>query len=298
MLLSFRAVKGGGLPVETIKLKAHAKINLYLEILGRRSDGFHEIKSVMCLIGLHDDVRIEKGGKGLRFECKGLDQVPADENLAFRAAGAFFDKARLDPGLNLTVEKNIPWGAGLGGGSSDAAAVLAGLDRMFPGSLTREKMQAVAASLGSDVPFFLHGRAAMVCGRGERVLPAGFDIPAFGVVLVKPPFGVSTAWAYRKWDEKGRTGGGRLPSGPDPFAPENLFNSFEDCVFAEFPMLHSIRKLLVDSGALGVQMSGSGSTLFGLFPGEAAASAAAGTIKSSNTGLWVHATTILDSFAL
>jgi 4-diphosphocytidyl-2-C-methyl-D-erythritol kinase len=182
-------------------LSAPAKINLRLQILGRREDGFHEVATRMCLISLADEVRLEPRRDGkVRLTCSD-PTVPRDEsNLALRALRSFEAATGIRRGWSLHLQKLIPHGAGLGGGSSDAAAVLRGLNASSGHPLRMDALDGLASELGSDVPFFLRDSTCDASGRGEALQPVEFpwQLP---LVLVKPSFGVSTSWAYQRWKE-------------------------------------------------------------------------------------------------
>ncbi|MBI5526114.1 MAG: 4-(cytidine 5'-diphospho)-2-C-methyl-D-erythritol kinase [Deltaproteobacteria bacterium] len=270
-------------------LRAPAKVNLYLRILGRRPDGFHDIESLVVPVRLFDRIEVEKALRGVGFSCTGLPGVPPEENLAHRAAKAFIDAFGPGGGVRIRVKKTIPAGAGLGGGSSDAAAVLSGMDRLFPGLATPAALAELAASLGSDVPFFLGGRPAWIRGRGDMVEPLKRPLPPFRAVLVYPGFGVSTAWAYGAWDSQHPrlTAHWRSASNHRPVRVENdairgLRNDFEGVVFKTHPVLRGVKDALLAHGAYGALLSGSGSTVFGLFEGDRNTRESAASIARSN----------------
>src|SRR4030095_11880771 len=179
-----------------MKELAPAKVNLFLRVLRRRDDGFHEIETLMAPISLCDSLEIEPAND-LQFHCD-EPNLASDDNLVVAPRGLFFSEINREPRIRLTLRKRIPHGAGLGGGSSDAAATLRGLNRFFNAGLSNEKLAALAAQLGSDVSFFLNGKTAICSGRGEIVKPTA--LPAsFILLLFKPEFGVPSAWAYSRW---------------------------------------------------------------------------------------------------
>src|SRR6184192_1765438 len=184
--------------MQGIEELAHAKVNLFLRVLRRREDGFHEIETFMAPIALCDSLELESANE-FEFHCNERGLV-GDDNLVVRAARLFFSETNRAPKVRLTLRKEIPHGAGLGGGSSDAAATLRGLNRFFDAGLREEKLSALASKLGSDVPFFLKGTAAMCRGRGEIVTPAALASP-LRLLLLKPEFGVPSSWAYKRWAE-------------------------------------------------------------------------------------------------
>lgn len=250
------------------KLPAPAKVNLCLRVLGRRADGFHEIDSVFYQVSLFDTLHFLPA-RTLKFSSKGLDAGPEEENLVLRAAELLRKEAGVSSGADIILEKNIPSGAGLGGGSSDAACALLGLSRLWGLNLTMDRLHGMAEALGSDVPFFLYGPAARVGGRGE-IVSAFSPRSAFHMLLVKPECSVSTAWAYQSLALTKIRKNNRLSCFGDPHcgvreASRALWNDFEGPVFSKFPVIGEIKSRLLECGSIGAVMSGSGSTVAGLF---------------------------------
>lgn len=251
---------------------AFAKVNLTLDVLGKRSDGYHDLQSVMQTISIRDDVEIDVGtGKPWRLLCTRED-IPTDEtNLAWKAAKVYCDAMKRDPeGLEIRIVKRIPSQAGLGGGSADAAAVLRALNRHFGSPLSILALAELGAQVGSDVPFCVVGGTAMVEGRGERLrkLP---DMPDCVFVVCKPDFSVSTPELYQKIDTVA------IPHRPDNQAMEsallagdlgkiadNLYNVFDPVVTADNLELNYIKSICNSYGSLGQQMTGSGSAVFAI----------------------------------
>jgi 4-diphosphocytidyl-2-C-methyl-D-erythritol kinase len=250
-----------------MQLQAPAKINLTLRVKGRRDDGFHEIESLICPLSLFDTLEIERlDGGGLEFTCDDAT-LPTDENnLVVRAVRLFCQITGREPHLRLALTKRIPHGAGLGGGSSDAAATLAGLDQVYQTDLGLEKLSVLAAELGSDVPLFLHRSAVMVRGRGERVEPVAFP-HALPLLLIKPPFGVPTPWAYRQWKDSVEIAD--VPYAPQEFSWGTLCNDLERPVFEKYLFLALLKRwLLAQPEVAGALMSGSGATVFAVLQDE------------------------------
>src|SRR3954469_21339572 len=183
-----------------MQVLAPAKINLSLKVLGKRADGFHEIETLIAPISLCDTIDIEKQNRWIDFSCDDPTLPGGDENLVVRAAKLFLEQAKIKSGVSIKLEKKIPHGAGLGGGSSDAAAMLRALNELFETNLSREELGKIAAEIGSDVPFFLFNSAAVCKGRGEIVEPAKLK-SKLSILLLKPAFGVPTAWAYSRWEQ-------------------------------------------------------------------------------------------------
>lgn len=250
-----------------LTLQAPAKINLALRILGRRADGYHELSMLMEKISLCDEVGLEKTSGPLQLEAEGCD-FPPEKNLALRAALALQEVADTWLSVRIYLKKMIPMGAGLGGGSSDAAAVLKGLNRIWELNWPVEKLSAIGVKLGADVPFFLYDGPALVQGKGERVIPQR-KLPKLWIILIYPGIAVDTKWAYGAWDERKEelTQGNHDVSVPRAFEEllEILRNDFEGVVFPKFPEIESAKSALQKAGAPGTLMSGSGSAVFGLF---------------------------------
>jgi 4-diphosphocytidyl-2-C-methyl-D-erythritol kinase len=255
-----------------------AKINLYLEVVGKRPDGYHDIRSLMCPVSLYDTLRIRMGGDSITLVCDSPG-VPADEtNLAWRAADLFSKalqrKGRSSPGMAIELEKRIPVGGGLGGGSSNAATVLLALNRHWDHPFSPEEMARLGLRLGADVPFFLLGKPAIASGVGDRL--ELFDgLAARPVLIVSPGISISTAAVYgalnlaltkcRKRHKNFRFRERKFE------VPGDLCNDLETVVEPRYPVISTVKKTLMDCGAQGVLLSGSGSCVFGLFEDVAAA---------------------------
>ncbi len=271
---------------QTFTLRAPAKINLTLRVLGIRADGYHELRTVFQTLGLHDTVRIAGTGRRapLTISCT-LPGVPCDErNLAWKAAAALWTAAgRSGPpgGAAIHIVKRIPMEAGLGGGSSDAAAALMGLARLWRLPMSREALEAIGRRIGADVPFFLHGGTALGLERGDRIYPLA-ALPPMWVVLVLPDFGVSTAEAYR-WHDLQAAGSGQARAVALPASwglpTDEGGNDLEAVVAARHPEIGAIGEILRAARATCAAMSGSGSTVFGLFGSREAAARAAGRCR-------------------
>ncbi|MEE9591143.1 MAG: 4-(cytidine 5'-diphospho)-2-C-methyl-D-erythritol kinase [Thermodesulfobacteriota bacterium] len=246
-----------------------AKVNLCLKVLGKRPDGYHDIFSIMQPVDLYDEISIEVSeGEGISLVCDN-PQVPSDKtNLAHKAAALFFKETGMKYKTHINIKKKIPVSAGLGGGSSNAAAVLIGLNRIMDTVLGEERMLKMASILGSDVPFFILKSSAIVTGRGELV--ERIDIPLYWYVIVNPGFEVSTAWTYNNLNLTKKSPGIRLSYSKNKleerFKIEDLLlNDLEKVVLRAYPKLRKLKDLLSKVGAEGVLMSGSGPTVFGLF---------------------------------
>lgn len=242
---------------------APAKVNLSLRVLRRRDDGFHDLESLMCPVSICDTLDITRRAEGgLEFVCDDPALPAGDDNLVVRAAKLFCALRDLAPNVRIALTKRIPHGAGLGGGSSDAATTLIGLNRLFGTRLPREALAVMAADLGSDIPFFIYQSAAVIRGRGERVEPVAFP-HALPLLLLKPPFGVPTPWAYQHWRDSLEIPG--VPYAAQTFPWGELVNDLERPVFQKYVFLADLKTWLREQPEVaGALMSGSGSTVFAL----------------------------------
>ncbi|WP_446009664.1 4-(cytidine 5'-diphospho)-2-C-methyl-D-erythritol kinase [Candidatus Electrothrix sp.] len=269
-----------------IKLRAPAKINLSLKILGKRKDGYHELETLMQKISLYDDLKLRLTAEpGIRIQCPNADLPDDTDNIAVRAAQLFLkETGKEDQGIHIVLKKNIPIAAGLGGGSSDAAAVLNGLDQLLSTTCSTEQLAELGGRIGSDVPLFIYNfSAAHATGRGEHLVQAP-PLADYRILLVNPGIPVSTKWAYatfsaperkntlteeqktsiffcsEKCRQQAVSGGGQKFR-----VPEDLHNDLERVTIQRHPALQDLKNQLLANGATGAMMSGSGSTVFGLF---------------------------------
>ena len=271
---------------QPFSLKAPAKINWFLQILRKREDGYHDIRSVMQCVTLYDDLTFENAD-AIEVVCD-LD-IPVCDNIVYRAASLLKKYASCGKGARIILKKNIPVGAGLGGGSSDAAYTLLGLNLLWGLGMSDNELGAIGAGIGSDVPFFFKCPAALVEGKGEKITPLKILSPMV-LLLVKPQLSVSTAWAYTRFDPENE----KLTKKPvdiklfcqaldkgDLTSPDMiLHNDFEDVVMSEYPVVREIKHRLLEMGAVISAMSGSGSTVFGVFRSKVAADNAAQSMKT------------------
>ena len=254
-----------------LTVQTPAKINPVLEVLGKRPDGYHELALVFQAVGFYDQLTFEKKAAGVGLRVEGQAGLAADDsNLIVKAAKLFLREAlKSADGVQITLHKKIPLAAGLGGGSSDAAAALRGLQWHFEVPVSEGKMHQMAAQLGSDVNFFLNGGTALGTGRGEIITPWKASVPLW-VILVKPSEGLSTPAVYQSGKALMTTGDKILEfqkvwsEGSPASIASRLFNGLEPAAFYLRPELEFIKKRLMTEGALGVLLSGSGPTLFAL----------------------------------
>ena len=269
-----------------MQVLAPAKINFSLKILGRRNDGFHELDTLIAPISLYDAIGIDKRPeKGINFRCDDPTVPQGDDNLVVRAAKAFFETTKIDPAVSIQLKKKVPHGAGLGGGSSDAASVLLALNDLFEAELSREALAKMAEQLGSDVPFFLFQSAAVCKGHGEIVMPVKLQRP-FSILLLKPTFAVSTAWAYSRWQHSREIP--RIRYKAQELAGQTFVNDLERPVFEKFVFLAQLKMwLLSQSETDAALMSGSGSTMFAVIRENADADSVATRAKTAlDPELW------------
>jgi 4-diphosphocytidyl-2-C-methyl-D-erythritol kinase len=266
-----------------LEKKSPCKVNLLLNILGRRADGFHELETVLQPVNVCDELTFERAGSVLQLTCSHPELPTDSKNLVHRAAIAFLAAAKISDGIRIHLQKNLPLAGGIGGGSANAAVTLTALNELFGSPLSPDKLHDLAASLGSDVPFFLHDQPAFATGRGEKVellehFPA---LRGKAFFLMHPGFGISTPWSYQNLARfpkalRGRAGRAReliakLQAGDLAVAATSFYNSLEAPAFDKFPVLSLGKDFLQENGALVSLMSGSGSTTFAITENLAAA---------------------------
>jgi 4-diphosphocytidyl-2-C-methyl-D-erythritol kinase len=245
-----------------MQVLAPAKINLSLRVLDRRSDGFHEIETLIAPISLCDEIKIDRWPRKqeIAFRCDDPSVPKGDDNIVVRAANVFFEETKITSGISIALEKRIPHGAGLGGGSSDAASTLLALNELFETNLPCEALAKMSEMIGSDVPFFIFQSAAMCKGRGELVTSARLH-EQLSVLLLKPGFGVPTQWAYAHWRDSREIPG--VSYGPQEFNQQTFVNDLERPVFEKFVFLAQLKMWSLKQPEVGAAlMSGSGSTVF------------------------------------
>ncbi|MBM4350045.1 MAG: 4-(cytidine 5'-diphospho)-2-C-methyl-D-erythritol kinase [Deltaproteobacteria bacterium] len=310
---------------DTLHLESPAKVNLRLEILKKREDGYHEIRTIFQKISLHDTLHFSlRQRRGVRITTDHPGLPTGKRNLVYQAVRSLLERSDYGGGVDVEIEKRIPLGAGLGGGSSNAATALAALNRLLKINLTKKELMEVGAEIGADVPFFLFGGPAIGSGIGERLRK--IELPALWYVLINPNFEVSTRWAYQNFmltrstgqprSELGsktkpafeggvakcRSGSTLSNSQPSSWGAEGLTktkyhfnlrellktpvgvvsllrNDLEDVVSSEYSDILTIKRMLTSAGAMGAMMTGSGPTVFGIFPGEEKATEAYHQLK-------------------
>jgi len=288
-------IRGGESFVEIL---CPAKLNLYLEVKGRRSDGYHEIESVMQTVSIYDRLLIEPAASGTHLSCNDPAIPEGDANTVCRAVEEMRRATGIDAGVNIRLEKNVPAGAGLAGGSSDAAGTIAGLNVLWETGLSQPRLTEIGAAVGSDVPFFFWAGTALCRGRGEKVTPLSMP-GALHLVIVWPGYEISTGEIYRRLDVLGLTDRGENdtidkftqqlgsvgPTRPGVQIAQHFFNRLEEPALRLHGELGEVKRLMAEEGLLGVTMTGSGSAFFGLCERKEAARQIKQKLAASGIGL-------------
>lgn len=253
----------------SIELTCPAKVNLRLEVLGRRADGYHEIRTIVQRISLFDTLGISLRDRDGISIISDSPRLPVGEgNLAYRAASYFLEEAKVNVGIEITIRKEIPISSGLGGGSSNAASTLMGLNRIMRLNLSKERLMEIGARIGADIPFFILEKTAVATGIGEKLQPLRI-LPSVWFVLVNPGWEVSTKWAYEglNYELTKRPFHIKLPPffGDIGQVVRVLHNDLENVTIAAYPEIQGIKGELLSHGAQGSLMTGSGPTVFGIF---------------------------------
>lgn len=275
----------------SISIKAPAKVNIVLRVIGKRADGYHDLEMVMVPLSLADEIELIEISSGIELEIAGEADagMAAEKNLAWRAAKLVKDNAGIKSGVKIHLTKRTPVAAGLGGGSSDAASVLVGLNRLWKLGWQPAQLADIGKALGADVPFFCYERPAFVEGIGDRITPYE-KFPKLVFLLINPGFAVPTPWVYKQWDSQHtpneireltpKKGDARVRPLETPMGREcprfadfsdvvsSLHNDLEKVTIPAYPEIAKIKKFLLDAGAAGALMSGSGPTVFGIFENE------------------------------
>lgn len=285
--------------MDKIKLKALGKINLGLDVLGRRPNGYHDVRMVMQTVYLYDQILLEKTDKeGISLETN-LFYLPVNENnLAYRAAKMLIDEFAIKEGVHISLEKHIPVAAGMAGGSSNAAAVLYGMNRLFQLGLTAQELMDRGVQLGADVPYCIMRGTVLAEGIGEKLTPLP-AMPKCHVLLAKPPISVSTQKVYEKLDAQEVTKHPDidgillgLQTGDLKKITSSMGNVLENVTITEYPQIERIKDVMKEEGALNAMMSGSGPTVFGIYDDKMLARRAAARIREEQLAKQVHVTTM------
>ena len=274
--------------MKKIKLDAYGKINLGLDVLGKRNDDYHDLDMVMQSVNLADKIIIQKNKTGEITVKSNTGKIPNDEsNLAYKAAKLLIDEFEIEKGVDIEIEKNIPISGGMAGGSTDCAAVLKGMNKLFKLKLSEEELMERGVKLGADVPFCIMGKTARAEGIGEVLTPIKNKLKGY-IVLAKPPISVSTGFVYGRIDEV------EVKNKPDTEAmieaikkndlkglADSICNVLEEVTIPDYPIVQEIKDKMINNGALNAMMTGSGPTVFGLFDDKKKAVAAVDELKES-----------------
>ena len=294
MSMQFPGARNAG---DSLIVQAPAKVNLHLEVLGKRADGYHELETLMATVDLFDTLEFRALPSGTELACNEASLSVGDDNLVKRAVELVRRETGIDSGISIVLTKRIPHAAGMAGGSSDAAAALLGLDRWWNLGWSRERLQELGARLGSDVSFFFHAPAAICRGRGERVT-AVRPGTVLHLVAIKPPEGLGTAAVFRNLKPPRdlmdvRPIASALERGNVQEIASLLFNRLEESSFALSPRVAALRRRLGETDALGTLMSGSGSTVYAVCSGPDAARRLGASLEAENLGaVFVVATSL------
>ena len=274
--------------MNTIELKARAKINLSLDVLSKRSDGYHEVRMIMQTLELHDRVILKEISEGIEIQCNSPWVPSNNQNIAYKAAELIIRSYGIKAGVSININKRIPVAAGLAGGSSNAAAVLKGLNEMFLLGISEDELMMLGKQIGADVPYCIRGGTMLSEGIGE-ILTLLSQMPKTPVVLVKPKIGVSTAWVYKNLDleninQRPETNllveaiGNKDIKG----LASNMVNVLESVTIPKYPIIDEIKIKMIKSKALGSMMSGSGPTVFGIYEDDESAQSAWNLLKTDS----------------
>ncbi|MBI2339443.1 MAG: 4-(cytidine 5'-diphospho)-2-C-methyl-D-erythritol kinase [Deltaproteobacteria bacterium] len=275
--------------MKTLKLQSPGKINLRLDVLGKRNDGYHDLRMLNSAVSVYDDIELNIIDRGIVVEVADDPRVPSGEdNIVFRAAKEIMAYSNKNVGVHVRIKKNIPSGAGMGGGSSNAASILAGLNQLLKINLNREKLIRIGLRFGADIPFFLYGSPAIATGIGENLARVR-RLPRLPVVIVSPNLSVATKWVFERYQPNGsRHGEMEIPR---EFATKKavvkmMNNDLESVTSRLYPVVNDLKDRLVKYGALGAQMTGSGPSVFGIFADEEQAVRAAKKLSQKANVAW------------
>jgi 4-diphosphocytidyl-2-C-methyl-D-erythritol kinase len=278
--------KREGRDMNSIELTANAKINLSLDIIGKRSDGYHNVKMIMQAIKLQDTVFLETSNNDIQIECNSCWVPSNNENIAFKAAELLKTNYNIKKGVKIRIIKNIPVAAGLAGGSADAAAVLRGMNNLFNLGISEEHLMELGKNIGADVPYCIMGGTMLAEGIGEILTPVR-PLSGVNIILIKPKIGVSTAWVYKnlnldKINVRPDTGLllNAIETRDLDKLGRNMVNVLETVTIEKFSIINEAKKKLVELGAIGSMMSGSGPSVFGIFRDRISAEQAYNAVKS------------------
>jgi 4-diphosphocytidyl-2-C-methyl-D-erythritol kinase len=281
--------------MKKVEIDSYSKINLTLNILAKRQDGYHNIETIMQSINLNDRVFIKEEKEGIKIKCN-HPQVPIDDqSLAYRSAKKILSRCRITKGVKIEIDKKIPLASGMAGGSANSASILVGINKLFTLNLSNEDLRGMGEELGMDVPFCIQNGTALAYHRGEKVTPLSPVNPPLWIIIINPGFEIPTKWAYNNFDlslierEKNNTKAmlEALKEGGARGIAKNLFNSFEELIIRKYPEIGKIKDRLIEEGTLGALMSGSGSTVFGIAQNKEQALKIYKKLKSEYKSIWI-----------
>ena len=277
-----------------IEIDSYSKINLTLNILAKRQDGYHDIETIMQSINLADRIFIKEEKEGIKIKCS-HPLVPVDsQSLTYRSAEKILRRYRITRGVKIKIDKKIPLASGMAGGSANSASILVGINKLFALNLSNKDLREIGEELGMDVPFCIQNGTALAYHKGEKVTPLSPINPPLWIIIINPGFEIPTKWAYNnlnlEWlkKEKNNTKGmlNALKEGGLPGIAKNLFNSFEGLIIKKYPEIGKIKDRLIEEGALGALMSGSGPTVFGIAQNKEQALKIYEKLKSEYKSIW------------
>ena len=283
--------------MKEIEIDSYSKINLTLNILEKRRDGYHNIETIMQSINLADRIFIKEEEEGVKIKCS-HPQVPVDaQSLAYRSAEKILNRYRIARGVKIEIDKKIPLASGMAGGSANSASILVGINKLFALNLSNKDLRGMGEELGMDVPFCIQNGTALAYHRGEKVTPLPPINPPLWIIVINPGFEIPTKWAYNNLDlglikrEKNSTIAmlKALKEGGLEGIAKNLFNSFEELIIKKYREIGEIKDRLIEEGALGALMSGSGPTVFGIAQNKEQVLKIYEKLKSEYESIWaVH----------
>lgn len=277
-----------------IEIDSYSKINLTLNILGKRRDGYHNIETIMQSINLADRIFIKEEKEGIKIKCS-HPLVPVDtQSLTYRSAEKILNRYRIKKGVKIEIDKKIPLASGMAGGSANSASILVGINKLFALNLSNKVLREIGEELGMDVPFCIQNGTALAYHKGEKVTPLPPINPPLWTIIINPEFEIPTKWAYNNLDlglikrEKNNTIAmlKALKKGGLEGIAKNLFNSFEELIIKKYPEIGKIKDRLMEEGAMGALMSGSGPTVFGIAQNKEQALNIYEKLKSEYKSIW------------
>ena len=277
-----------------IEIDSYSKINLTLNILAKRQDGYHDIETIMQSINLADKIFIKEEKEGIKIKCS-HPLVPVDtQSLTYRSAEKILSRYRIKKGVKIEIDKKIPLASGMAGGSANSASILVGINKLFALNLSNKDLREIGEELGMDVPFCIQNGTALAYHRGEKVTPLPPINPPLWIIIINPGFEIPTKWAYNNLDlglikrEKNNTIAmlNALKKGGLEGIAKNLFNSFEELIIKRYPEIGKIKDRLIEEGAMGALMSGSGPTVFGIAQNKEQALKIYEKLKSEYKSIW------------